>query len=177
MNKKGMAIQDSDTIYGVVAQSDGSKKERALGGKTFQSSRTPLVKVAPAPPDPEVVEKPVRRRFTVEYKLRVLCEASACTPGVGELGALLRREGLYSSQLTCWRRQREQGELNALAPKRRGRKAVEPHPLAHRVAELERANEQLRQRLQQAEVIIDVQKKISGLLGIPLKNPGEGGNA
>lgn len=176
MSKKGIAVQDSDTIHGVAAQSDGPKKEGALGGKASQSSRTPLVKVEPAPPDPEVVEKPVRRRFTAEYKLRVLREADACAPGVGELGALLRREGLYSSHLTCWRRQREQGELDALTPKRRGRKAVEPHPLARRVAELERDNERLRQRLQQAEVIIDVQKKISGLLGIPLKNSDEGGN-
>lgn len=120
-----------------------------------------------ARPDPEVPERAARRRFTAEYKLRVLRQADACA-GTGEVGALLRREGLYSSHLTTWRRQREQGSLAALSPKKRGRPAVPPSPLARRVAELERENARLTQRLQQAETIIAVQKKLSEALGIPL---------
>ena len=124
--------------------------------------------VAPIPPpDPEVSERAARRRFTAEYKLRVLRQADACS-GPGEVGALLRREGLYSSHLTTWRRQREQGSLAALSPQKRGRPAGPPSPLARRVAELERENTRLTHRLQQAETIITVQKKLSEALGIPL---------
>lgn len=119
------------------------------------------------PPNPEVVEKAARRKFTTEYKLRILHETDRCAPG--ELGAVLRREGLYSSHLTKWRQNRERAEREALAPQKRGRKAQETNPLAPRVAELERDKERLQHRLQQAEAIIEVQKKISELLGIPLK--------
>ena len=115
-------------------------------------------------PDPEVPSKATRRRFTAEYKLRVLKEADSCEPGSGEIGALLRREGLYSSHLTTWRRQRESGELEGLSPRKRGRKPA--NPLQRRVAELEREKEQLEQRLEQAETIIEVQKKLSKLLGL-----------
>jgi transposase-like protein len=123
---------------------------------------------APLPPDPEVRERAARRRFTAEYKLRMVREADACT-GPGELGALLRREGLYSSHLTTWRRQREAGALSALSPKKRGRPATAASPLARRVAELERDKARLERRLLQAEAVIEVQKKISEILGIPLK--------
>lgn len=176
MSKNGLAVQNSEMVHGVAAQGGGQEAKGDRGGKVTPPEQAAIVAIRPVPPDPEVAEKPVRRKFTAEYKSRVLREADACAPGTGELGALLRREGLYSSHLTTWRRQREQGELDALAPKKRGRKAAEPHPLARRVAELERDNERLRRRLQQAEVIIDVQKKIAGLLGIPLKNPDEGGS-
>ena len=132
----------------------------------MSSGRTALQVVAPSPPpDPEVAERAARRRFTAEYKLRMLRQADACT-GTGELGALLRREGLYSSHLTTWRRQREEGSLAALGPKKRGRPAAPASPLARRVAELERENARLTQRLQQAETIITVQKKLSEALGI-----------
>jgi len=117
--------------------------------------------------EPEVPERAARRRFTAEYKLQVLRQAETCA-SPGDLGALLRREGLYSSHLTTWRRQREQGSLAALSPKKRGRPTVPPSPLARRVAELERENARLTQRLQQAETIIAVQKKLSEALGIPL---------
>jgi transposase-like protein len=125
-------------------------------------------------PNPEVPEKPVRRRFTAEYKLRILAEADACSePGM--LGELLRREGLYSSHLTTWRRQRDEGVLAGLTPKRRGRKAKPKNPLADEVARLERENQRLKEQLRQAELIIDVQKKVSEMLNIPLKTPdGEG---
>lgn len=124
----------------------------------------------PATPDPEVREKPVRRRFTAEYKQQVLNQADACEGQAGKLGALLRREGLYSSHLSTWRKQREQGTLAALTPKRRGRKARQPDPLAAENRRLQRENERLAARLRQAEAIIDVQKKVSEILGIPLKN-------
>jgi transposase-like protein len=117
-------------------------------------------------PDPEVVEKKARRRFTAQYKLRILEEADACTAS-GQLGVLLRREGLYSSNLTTWRRQRDEGQLRALSPKKRGRKQKPKNPLAERVAELERENRRLEHRLKQAQTIIEVQKKISDILGIP----------
>ena len=129
----------------------------------------------PLPPDPEVAERAARRRFTAEYKLRVLHEADACA-GTGELGGLLRREGLYSSHLTTWRRQREQGTLAALSPKKRGRPATPGSPLARRVAELEREKARLEGRLKQAETIIEVQKKISEILGIPLKTADTAGS-
>ena len=120
----------------------------------------------PDPPDPEVVEKKRRRKFTTKYKLRILKEADECTQP-GQMGALLRREGLYSSNLTCWRRQREKGILEALQPKKRGRKKIEKDPLSQRVALLESENRKLKRKLQQAEKIIEVQKKISEILGIP----------
>jgi transposase len=113
---------------------------------------------APEPPDPEVVERKHRRKFTTKYKLSILKEADKCTQP-GQMGALLRREGLYSSNLTCWRRQREKGILEALQPKKRGRKKIEKNPLFQRVALLERENQKLKHKLQQAEKIIDVQKK------------------
>jgi transposase-like protein len=115
-------------------------------------------------PDPEVVEKASRRRFTAKYKLQVLEEADHCEPG--EIGALLRREGLYSSHLTTWRRQREAGALAALTPRKRGRRGRTVDAQGTRVGELEREVERLRQRLLQAETIIEVQKKVSLLLGI-----------
>jgi len=116
-------------------------------------------------PDPEVAEKKSRRRFTAKYKLRILQEADNCT-GPGQLGALLRRQGLYSSNLTTWRRQREQGALTGLAPKKRGRKNKPKNPLVDQLARLEKENRKLRLKLKQAETIIDVQKKVSQMLGI-----------
>lgn len=118
-------------------------------------------------PDPAVPEKPVRRRFTAEYKIRILREADRCT-GPGQLGALLRREGLYSSHLNTWRQQREQGTLAGLAPKRRGPKLNPDAPLIAENERLKRANQRLATKLRQAEAIIEVQKKLSEVLGIPL---------
>jgi transposase-like protein len=120
---------------------------------------------AAATPDAEVLERPVRRRFAAEFKLRILREADACQEP-GQLGALLRREGLYASHLTTWRRQRDQGALAALKPKRRGRKTEPVHPLAAENQRLRHENERLATRLKQAETIIDVQKKICDILGL-----------
>jgi transposase-like protein len=123
------------------------------------------------PPDPEVLEKPKRRRFTAAYRLRIVREADSCTQP-GQIGALLRREGLYSSLLTAWRRQRDTGALAGLEPKKRGPKAKALDP---RVKRLERDVARLKRKLEQAETIIDIQKKVAGILGIPLRTsePGE----
>ena len=112
-------------------------------------------------PDPQVVPKAKRRKFSAEYKLRILAEADACTEH-GTIGALLRREGLYSSHLDKWRKQRERGSFEGLRGQKRGRK---PDPQAAEIARLQRENEQLRSRLDRAEHIINVQKKLAELLG------------
>ena len=114
-------------------------------------------------PNPEVVVKAQRRRFTAEYKRRILQEADACTQH-GEIGALLRREGLYSSHLNTWRHQRARGELQGLTPAKRGRKT---DPQAAENARLVRETERLKAQLARAELIIEVQKKVSQLLGLP----------
>ena len=123
--------------------------------------------------DPEVPERPVRRRFLAEYKLQILRQADACDES-GQLGELLRREGLYSSHLSTWRQQREQGSLAALSPKKRGRKPRDNDPLIEENRRLQCVNQRLVERLRQAEVIIDVQKKVAEILGIPLPSPTPG---
>ncbi len=125
-------------------------------------------------PSTEVPEKPARRRFTAQYKLRILAQADGCTE-MGQVGELLRREGLYSSLLSTWRKQRDEGVLAGLAPKRRGRKAKPENPLAEKMARIERENERLKTKLRQAELIIDVQKKVSEILNIPLKHSDDEG--
>ena len=118
-------------------------------------------------PDPGVPEKAVRRHFTAEYKLRTLQEADRLAES-GQRGAMLRREGLYSSHLTAWRKQRNEGTLAGLEPKRRGRKTSPDAPLVAENERLQRDNQRLTARLRQAETIIEVQKKLSEILGIPL---------
>ena len=119
----------------------------------------------------EVMAKPVRRRFTAEYKLGVLRQADACS-GRGELGALLRREGLYSSHLTQWRKQRERGERQGLSRKR-GPAPKQRHPLTDKVKVLERENARLKLRAERAEGLVELQKKVSEILGIELKQSAE----
>jgi len=131
--------------------------------------------VASVLPDPEVPATAARRRFTAEYKLRILTLADACNePGC--LGRLLRSEGLYASNLDTWRDQRKRGVLSGLAPKKRGRKESVRNPLHAENEKLRKENERLTNRLRQAEIIIDVQKKVSQLLGIPLATPENGEN-
>ena len=122
--------------------------------------------------DPEVLEKKPRRKFTAAYKLRILKEFDACA-NQGEKGALLRREGLYHSNICTWSRQREEGQLQALSPKKRGRKAKKVNPLASEVARLEQENRRLQEKLRRAELIINVQKKISEIMNIPQIENGE----
>jgi transposase len=144
-----------------------SETERSEGAPEAPPRISPPL--VPQPPDPEVPEKPLRRRFTAEYKLRILKEADACLGQGGEIGALLRREGLYFSHLVTWRRQREEGSLEALQAKKRGRK--EKNPQARRIEELEKQNRKLEDRLHKANIIIEFQKKVADILGIPLETP------
>src|SRR5512139_3100297 len=124
-------------------------------------------KVREEMPKTEVVAKAKRKQFSAAEKLRILREVDACQ-GSGEIGALLRREGIYSSYLTTWRRQRERGELDGLSPQRRGPK---PDPQAEEINRLKRENERLQKRLEQAELIIDFQKKAAQLFGGTLETP------
>ena len=125
-------------------------------------------------PNPEVTEKTTRRRFTAKYKLVILEKTDNAAQG--EIGAVLRREGLYSSLLSKWREQRERGELAGLSPKKRGRKKKEVNPLTKRVTELERDKRRLERKIAQQQVLLDIQKKVSELLGIPLKSLDDGGS-
>jgi transposase-like protein len=120
----------------------------------------------PGVPDPEVVARAKRRRFTADYKLRVLDEVDQATEA-GAIGAVLRREGLFSSHLTTWRRERKTGILQALTPRKRGPKSKR-NPLAEENQKLQRTNQRLTEQLRKAEIIIDVQKKVAALLGHPI---------
>ena len=124
------------------------------------------------PQETEVVAKAKRRSFTAKYKRKIVREADACKEP-GEIGALLRREGLYSSHLTTWRREVEQRELAALAPKKRGPQADERD---RKIADQARQIEQLKARAERAELIVEIQKKVSSILGVELpKTPGSEG--
>jgi transposase len=126
----------------------------------------PQVEMAVAPEDVQVVAKPQRRSFTAEYKRRILKEADACTTP-GAVGALLRREGLYSSHLVEWRRAGARGELAALTPKKRGRKPTPVDPRDRKIAELERQLAQMTGRAERAEALVEAQKNLAALLGRP----------
>ena len=165
-----VSFRDSSTMVEPRVFDGGTEGARRATGVTPSCGRTEEPGVM-FPPDPEEPEKKPRRKFTAQYKLRILEEADAC--GTGQIGALLRREGLYYSNLTTWRKQKEEGLLDALSPKKRGRKKKEKNPLARRVTLLERENERLRKKLKKAETIIDVQKKISEILGISQNLPEE----
>jgi transposase len=127
-------------------------------------------------PKAEVDEKAVRRRFTAEYKIKILDEADGCQE-LGQLGALLRREGLYSSHLANWRRLRMKGTLASLKPKKRGRKRKPNDKAAQELQRLQRENRRLAERLRQAETIIDVQKKVCEVLGMATPPNNEDKNA
>lgn len=162
----GVAILEEGTERSSGERSEAERSggpTSKIAGSRWRGADAPLA----TPADPEVPAQARRRTYTAEYKLQILKQADMCKEP-GQLGALLRREGLYHSNLIVWRRQREEGTLKALSPKKRGRKAQPPNPLAARVAELEREKLKLEQRLKKAETIIEIQKKTSELLGIPL---------
>ena len=145
----------------------------AAAGDGTNGGRRPTVVPAPAAASPELSARPRRRTFTVEDKLRILADTDRAAD-TGGIGAILRREGLYSSALTEWRKQRDAGAYGALVPARRGRKTAHANPLTAELAVLQRDNARLTQRLARAEAIIDLQKKVAELLGIPLApNDGE----
>ena len=123
----------------------------------------------PARPDPEVIAKPKRRQFTAQYRLRILEEAERCRVP-GDVGRLLRREGLYSSHLTAWRKARRDGALRGLSSKKRGAKPKANNPLEPRVRELEAKIARLEKELHKAHTILDVQGKVAGLLGFSLQD-------
>ena len=151
--KKAFAMGDRRSQPSTLEATEGERSEPKGAARVL------------GPPDPEVPEKARRRKFSAEYKLRILRLADSCTDP-GSLGRLLRKEGLYSSNLTTWRRQRDQGILQGLKPAKRGRKPSEPNPLLPELEQLRKENERLVKRLNRAELIIDVQKKVSQMLGL-----------
>ena len=154
-------VLSEDSPWAGAELREGERSEPERGGAQAHGARA-----ARTPRGQTEVEPRARRRtFTVGYKMRILREADACK-APGQLGALLRREGLYSSHLTVWRRERDRGAVKALASKKRGPKG--PSPEAKRVAELERENRRLRDELRRAQLINEAQKKLHELLGIPL---------
>jgi transposase len=155
----------------VLPAAERREAERSEAARSVAAGKT----VAPQPPtpprpDPEVVASAKRRTFTAEYKLRILAEADAAAAHPGAIGALQRREGLYSSHLVTWRREREAGILKGLTPRQRGPKPKR-NPLDEEIQKLRRENQRLTEELRKAEIIIDVQKKVGTLLGWPLPKP------
>ena len=153
----------------VLPAAERREAERSEADRSAAAGRT----VAPLPaapqPDPEVVANARRRTFTAEYKLRILAEADAAASQPGAIGALQRREGLYSSHLVAWRRERQAGILKGLTPHKRGPKSKR-NPLQDELQKLRRENQRLTEELRKAEIVIDVQKKVGALLGWPLPN-------
>ena len=150
-----------------AVESEGAR--RATGDSTAGAAAG-----TPVRPDPEVPEKHQRRQYTAAYKKQILEEADRCIDS-RQIGTLLRREGLYRSNLNTWRSQREAGTLAGLKPRKRGRKAQPVDPMKKQVEALQRENKRLNEDLRKAEIIIDVQKKVSELLGNPLSPNPEGG--
>lgn len=162
-DRKEQEARVSDLAGPQWSEGERSEPERN-GGPAKSAARSGAGK----PPDPEVPQKATRRRFSAEYKARIVREADACTE-YGEIGAMLRREGLYSSLLNKWRDQSRRGALSNLRDDKRGRKPTHD-PLESENERLRKQNAWLRQRLGQAEAIIEIQKKVSEMLGIPLKS-------
>lgn len=140
------------------SETDRSAAAGKVGGPESTAQRRP---------DPEVVADARRRRFTAEYKLQILAEADGAAAQPGAIGALLRREGLYSSHLVTWRRERQAGILKGLTPNKRGPKSKR-NPQEEEMQKLRRENQRLSEELRKAEIVIDVQKKVGALLGWPL---------
>ena len=136
-------------------------------GATSNGGGRPTVVAAPVSASPELSDRPRRRTFTAQDKLRILAATDRAAES-GGIGTILRREGLYSSTLSDWRRLRDAGAFGALVPGKRGPKSAEPNPFAAELALSQRNNARLTQRLARAEAIIDIQKKVAALLGIPL---------
>jgi transposase-like protein len=141
--------------------------ERSEADRSVAAGKTVARPPTPPHPDPEVVAAAKRRTFTAEYKQRILTEADAAVARPGAIGALLRREGLYSSHLVTWRRERQAGILQGLTPHKRGPKSKRS-PQEEEIQKLRRENQRLAEELRKAEIVIDVQKKVGALLGWPL---------
>ena len=156
MGSKAMVVEKAGVETPTMSGGERSEPERRGGGSTPA--------LAPVATDPEVSSRRNRRRFSAAYKRRILQEADKCKSG--ELGAFLRREGLYYSNLTKWRKQRDSGEFSGLQPRKRGRKPNPDKPVIRENERLRRENVRLEKRLRQAETIIDVQKKLCDVLGL-----------
>lgn len=157
----------------VSGSTERSPVERSENGRSGVDPDTGRRAEGEPAPSNETLERPRRRSFTADYKQRILIEADAAAGVPGAIGALLRREGLYSSHLGKWREERAAGQLAGLSPKRRGPARRGDKAEKKRVAQLEREIERLRHRLKQAETIIEFQKKLHELLGTPLGSPPE----
>jgi len=151
-----------------VKKNDASTPREGSASAVREAARSGVPEKATSP------ERPKRRTYTAEYKLRIVREAdTARASGVaGAIGELLRREGLYSSLLTTWQRERDSGELAGLTPRKRGRKP-QKNPLADEVAKLQREVERMRSELDKANTVIDVQRKVAALLGKAMPEPTE----
>ena len=158
-------MENTAAIREEVAATEGAR--RATGVAATSSSQT-------STPDPEVKPRQARRHFSAKKKLRLLKAAEACEPG--ELGTFLRKQGLYSSHLTKWHRQRERGELDGLETKKRGRKQIPANPLAKQVAKLEKEKRALERKLAQREAMIDLQKKVLAISEMDQPDNPEGGS-
>jgi len=143
------------------------KQTEAAAGAVAAGLRSPTIVPSPTAASPELSDRPRRRTFTAKDKLRILTETDRAAD-TGGIGAILRREGIYSSTLTDWRKLRDAGAIGALRPVKRGPKSAEPNPQAGELAVLVRENARLTRCLARAEAVIDIQKKVAGLLGIPL---------
>ena len=166
-------VKDTRTAAGdrpLLGSPERSPGERSETGRSSGEPNNGRAATGVVVAETETLERPKRRTFTAEYKLRVLHEADAATMP-GAIGALLRREGLYSSLLATWRQERAAGALAGLTPKQRGPQGRRVSADAKRILQLERENENLRHRLKQAETIIEFQKKVHDVLGIPLASP------
>ncbi len=164
MNGNSLGVVLSPGGSAVADRSGGERSEPQRSGATAEAG---AVAVSASRPDPEVVAKAKRRTYTAEYKQRILEEAEVASATRGGLGALLRREGLYLSLLTYWRRERAQGIREALTPQKRGPKSKRD-PLEEENQKLRRQNARLTEDLRKAHIIIDVQKKMAALLGHPI---------
>ena len=152
----------------VLPATQRREAERSEDSRSGEAGKTVApVPAAPALPNPEVVPIAKRRAFTAEYKLGILAEADAAAVNPGAVGALLRREGLYSSHLVTWRRERQAGILKGLTPHKRGPKSKR-NPQEEEMQKLRRENQRLTEELRKAAIVIDVQKKVGALLGWPL---------
>jgi transposase len=167
MNGNSLSVVLSPGGSAVAERSEGERSEPQHSGATAEAGTAPS---SSSRPDSEVVAKAKRRRFSMEYKIRILEQADAASALPGGVGALLRREGLYSSHLVTWRRERQAGILEALKPRKRGPRS-EHNPLAEENQKLRRQVGQLTEKLRKAEIIIDVQKKVAALLGHPIPDP------
>ena len=166
MSGVSLGVLSSEALAG-AERSEGERSEpqrSAATAKAVAGSRSVSV------PDSEVVAKPKRRTFTAEYKQRILTEAETAAAIPGGVGALLRREGLYSSLLAYWRRERADGIREALTPRKRGPKSKR-NPMDEEIQKLRRQNARLTEDLRKAHIIIDVQKKVAALLGNPIPEP------